>query len=169
VMSRASADLLRCPSERKRAGKFSRPSSPIRESASCASGLLSLKPARPLEMRRFSSELNSSLTAVRCPTYVMLLEYSSSSEPICAPCHLTSPLSGVSNPQTIRRRLVFPLPLGPVSCRKPPGCSVKLTLLKSRRSPRTQRRLATSNMVLCPPVLIFDVPYHCIGLFREKH
>src|SRR6266699_3100072 len=85
----------------------------------------------------------------------MLCEYSSASERMCAPCQRISPCSGAIKPQRIRNRLVFPLPFGPVSCRNPPSDSAKLTLLKSRRSPRTHRRLLTSKILA---FLLYDCP-----------
>src|SRR5678816_2675784 len=86
-----------------------------------------------------------------------------------SPCHLTSPVSGVSNPQRIRKRLVLPLPFGPVSCRNDPGAREKLMSLKSRRSPRTHRSFSTSKIVVALRFEVSDVVTHCIELLWEKH
>lgn len=69
----------------------------------------------------------------------------------------------------MRNRLVLPLPLGPVSCRKDPGVREKLRLLKSLRSPRTHSRLTTSRIVVCPPLRLNVRLDHCIELLGEKH
>jgi hypothetical protein len=68
----------------------------------------------------------------------------------------------------MRRRLVLPLPLGPVSCRNVPGESEKSRPLKTLRSPLIQPSWLTSKMVRLPPVT-FGVRRHCMGVRRENH
>src|SRR5690242_4788936 len=63
-----------------------------------------------------------------------------------APCQLTLPSAGSSNPHRMRSKLVLPLPFGPVSCTKVPDGNEKSRPLKSLRSPRTHASLLTSSM-----------------------
>lgn len=51
----------------------------------------------------------------------------------------------------MRSKLVLPLPFGPVSWTKVPGESERSRPLNSRRSPRTQPSLLTSNIFDFPP------------------
>src|SRR5215471_7451377 len=70
------------------------------------------------------------------------------------PFQRTSPADGCINPHNKRSRLVFPLPLGPFSCRNSPADTEKLKFSNKIRSPRTHFTLLSSNMVmivrLCP-------------------
>ena len=61
-------------------------------------------------------------------------------------CHRMVPLAGGSRPHSIRSRLVFPLPLGPVRRKQSPGRTAKLTSRKIVRFPRTHSRCDASSM-----------------------
>ena len=85
-----------------------------------------------------------------------------------APCQRTSPSVAASKPQIILKRLVLPLPFGPVSWTTLPGESEKLRPLKRSRSPLTDRKFATSRIVV-RLLRKSKLQTHCIGLFPEKH
>lgn len=52
------------------------------------------------------------------------------------PCQRIAPLSGDNRPQSMRRKLVFPLPFSPTTANRVPGLTVTLTSENSCRSPR---------------------------------
>ena len=69
-----------------------------------------------------------------------------------SPRQRTSPSTGVSRPQRIRKRLVLPLPFGPVRLTNVPGENENDRSLKILRSPRTHPSLLTSSIASHPPI-----------------
>src|SRR5258705_12814259 len=65
---------------------------------------------------------------------------------MAVPRHWMVPFAGDSSPHSIRSRLVFPLPLGPVRRKQSPGRTAKLTSRKIVRFPRTHSRCDVSSM-----------------------
>src|SRR5579864_6484233 len=63
------------------------------------------------------------------------------------PFQRTSPCAGVSRPQSMRSRLVLPLPLAPPTCSSRPLPRDRLRPENSVRSPRVHSRCCASSMV----------------------